>query len=181
MAAALLLLPLSSAWSYPSQYDELLEAYAGHYLPEIDWRLLKAQCYQESLLVPTAVSPVGAKGLCQFMPGTWRDMQRQLGISAGPFNEVANIRAAAYYMRQLRRGWSSPRPEHDRHNLAMASYNAGFGNLLKAQKACGGPSGYCDIIECLPSITGHHSRETITYVRRIRRWHEDMTNDHSQN
>ena len=174
LALALSLLPSSSAWSFPSQFDDLLEAYAGQYLPEVDWRLLKAQCYQESLLVPTAVSPVGAQGLCQFMPGTWRDMQRQLGMSAGPFNPAANVRAAAYYMRQLRRSWSSPRPETDRHNLAMASYNAGMGNLLRAQRACGGPPGYDDIIACLPDITGHHSRETITYVIRIRRWHGQM-------
>ena len=178
--ALVLLLPLSS-WglSYPSQFDEIFKAYSGHYLPGIDWRLLKAQCYQESLLNPVAVSPVGAKGLCQFMPATWRDMQRQLDIKAGPFNAVANARAAAYYMRQLRRGWSSPRPERDRHSLAMASYNAGFGNLLSSQRACGGAPGYLDIIACLPDITGHHSQETITYVKRIWHWHEDMIHGHT--
>lgn len=160
-----------SARSFPSQYDALFEAYASAYLPGVDWQLLKAQCYQESLLQPRAISPVGARGLCQFMPATWRDMQRQLGISAGPFNEAANIRAAAYYMRQLRNGWSSPRPERDRHNLAMASYNAGFGNLLKAQAECGNPALYDQIIICLPDITGHHSQETITYVVRIWGWY----------
>ena len=172
---ALLLAQSSLARSFPSQYDRLFQAYTAAYLPGIDWQLLKAQCYQESLLQPRAISPVGAKGLCQFMPATWRDMQAQLSISAGPFNEVASIRAAAYYMRQLRNGWSSPRPSHDRHNLALASYNAGFGNLLRAQTACNGGVLYDQIIACLPDITGQHSRETITYVIRIRDWHSSMT------
>ena len=77
-------------------------------------------------------------------------------------------------MARLKRGWSSPRPAYDRHLLAMASYNAGFGNLLKAQRACGGGVLYAEIIACLPQITGHHSNETITYVQRIQRWRFEM-------
>jgi len=170
------LAPCLSASSFPRQFDHVLAVYSAIYLPEIDWRLLKAQCYQESLLDPVAVSPVGAAGLCQFMPATWRDMQSQLGIRTGPFNPVSNVRAAAYYMRGLRRGWSSQRPEVDRHNLALASYNAGFGNILKAQRKCDGARLYPAIIQCLPAVTGHHSQETMTYVERIRRWYGEMQN-----
>ena len=132
-------------------------------MPFVDWRLLKAQCYQESLLDPLAVSPVGAQGICQFMPATWADMP----IEGSPFTPRLNIHAAAYYMGRLRTGWSSPRPEFDRHSLAMASYNAGFGNLLKAQRLCTGAILYAEIIDCLPDVTGRHSNETITYVERI--------------
>lgn len=74
-------------------------------------------------------------------------------------------------MARLRNGWSSPRPETDRHSLAMASYNAGFGNLLKAQSACGGGVLYSEIIACLPDVTGHHSKETIGYVEKTWDWY----------
>lgn len=165
-----------SASSFSHRFDIFFEAYSTAYLPENDWRLLKAQCYQESLLEPGAVSPVGAKGLCQFMPGTWREVTGKMGVKASPFNPIMSIRAGAFYMRQLKRGWSSPRDdEPDRNNLALASYNAGFGNILRAQKRCGGHPGYEDIIRCLPEVTGKHSEETITYVKRIRRWHGQMT------
>lgn len=137
-------------------------------MPGTDWRLFKAQLYQESLLDPTAQSPAGAEGIAQFMPGTWADVSRQLGFgSVSPYVSKYAIPAGAFYMGRLRRSWSAPRPEADRHSLAMASYNAGIGNLLKAQKVAGGANGYAEIIKALPQVTGHYSKETITYVERI--------------
>jgi len=120
-------------------------------------------------LKPDAVSPVGAMGLCQFMPGTWSEVERKMDFPshASAFAPDLSIEAAAFYMGGLRRMWSAPRPEADRHSLAMASYNAGAGHLLKAQRLCGGGNLYSEIIGCLPDITGHHSKETITYVDRI--------------
>ena len=73
----------------------------------------------------------------------------------------------AYYMAYLIGSWYVDRPEVDRHCLAMASYNAGLGNILKAQKLAGGPSLYAPIIKKLPDVTGDHSRETISYVGKI--------------
>lgn len=95
--------------------------------------------------------------------------EMRLGLNASPHSETA-IEAGAYYMAKLRRQWSAPRPQTDRHKLAAASYNAGLGHLLSAQKACGGPNLYNDIIRCLPRVTGRHSEETITYVQRIWKW-----------
>lgn len=51
--------------------------------------------------------------------------------------------------------------------IAAASYNAGAGHLIKAQKLCGGGNLYRVIIPCLPQVTGHHSMETIGYVENI--------------
>jgi len=175
-----LLVLLLSPYCYPLPYQKAYDVYfkveTVRYLPEKDWRWLKAQCYQESLLDPLAVSHVGAMGICQFMPYTWRDVRKRLGYNAraSPFNAAANIKAAAFYMRQLRRGWSSKRLEWHRHNLALASYNAGFGNILKAQKRCNGALEYPAIIKCLPDVTGDHSNETIQYVERIQRWYRSM-------
>lgn len=108
------------------------------------------------------------------MPGTWRDMQERHGIQQGPMNPYASIRAAALYMRQLRAAWYAPRPEQDRHSLALASYNAGLGNLVAAQRECGDAPLWADVAPCLPKITGHHSAETLDYVPAVWRWWELM-------
>lgn len=175
---ALVLSP-SPSWSQPfsARYDSEISAAVKRFWPDFPYPYAwKAQLYQESLLNPDAVSPVGARGLAQFMPGTWAEVQRDLGwVSVSPHSAKHSIIAGAYYMRKLRRLWSSPRPIIDRHWLAQASYNAGGGNILKAQKRCGGALRYHAIIACLPLVTGRHSAETITYTKRINRWEGEMS------
>lgn len=162
----------AAAKTFPSRYDGDIKAAVEHWWPDYPhWTAWKAQLYQESRLDAAAVSPVGAKGLAQFMPGTWAGVARQLRLPPGtsPVQDIA-IDAGAYYMVQLRRSWHSPRPTDDRHMLAQASYNAGLGNILKAQERCGKPALYAEIVACLPAVTGIHSRETLGYVQRIRQW-----------
>lgn len=167
-------LPVSSAdaLTFPDKYDSIIKRSVKVYWADFPfWRAWKAQLWQESRLDPDAMSPVGASGLAQFMPGTWREIAPALGYAHLPPTSVRPaINAGAYYMAKLRRAWSAPRPQDDRHWLAAASYNAGFGNILKAQKVCGGAALYLEIIACLPGVTGAHSTETITYVERIKRW-----------
>ena len=149
-----------------AKYDyEFKKYWELHNPPSVildEWKLLKSQCYAESAFREMALSPVGAKGLCQFMDATWK----QYGNGLDVFNADANINASARYMSELRMKWISERPEQDRMKLAQASYNAGFGNILKSQKKCGGVL-YDDIISCLEQVTGYHSKETIVYVKRI--------------
>lgn len=175
-ALILALLLLLACWpagaqTFPTRYDREIKAAAERWLPGVPWRLWKAQLYQESRLDPNARSPAGAEGLAQFMPATWKEITAAMGVAvvdrraAGP-----SIEAGAYYMLRLRRNWSSQRPEADRHNLAMASYNAGLGHILAAQRACGGPVLYEPIMACLPQITGRHAAETLGYAPRIRKW-----------
>jgi len=45
--------------------------------------------------------------------------------------------------------WHSPRPRLERLKLAQASYNAGLGNILKAQKKCNGALLWAEIEPCL--------------------------------
>ncbi len=108
---------------FPSRYDGAIRSAVERYWPEYpDWLSWRAQLYQESRLNPAAVSPVGAAGLAQSMPGTWRQVVREMRLPAGlsPNSEIA-IEAGAYYMQRLRRSWSAPRPESERHQLALAS------------------------------------------------------------
>lgn len=141
------------------------------------WEYLKAQLYQESLLNPNATSPVGAMGLAQFMPDTWEDVRRELHFSKdkNAYMPHYSIIASAYYMRKLRNAWSYKRPIEQKHFLALASYNAGLGNILKAQVVCKSMGlNYMlweDIKICLPNVTGKHSKETIEYVKRIKKWY----------
>jgi hypothetical protein len=158
---------------FPSKYDsEIRKAVAAYWPDHPDWRAWKAQIYQESRLDPAAVSPAGAAGLAQIMPGTWRDLSRELRLPPGasPHHEIA-LQAGAFYMGKLRRVWSArQRSSDERHKLAQASYNAGAGNVLRAQAACDNAPLWADILPCLPQITGGHSRETIHYVAAIARW-----------
>jgi len=77
--------------------------------------LLAAQLYAESNFNPFAVSPAGARGIAQFMPGT----ARAYGL-ADPFDTVGAIGAQAHLMRDLLRRFGSV-------SLALAAYNAGAG------------------------------------------------------
>jgi soluble lytic murein transglycosylase-like protein len=162
---------------FPTTYDDAISsAVASWWPPGVGWLWWKAQLYQESRLDPSAVSPAGARGLAQFMPATWAEVSRQLGLGVvSPHLARPAIEAGAFYMARLVRGWSSPRPALDRWHLARASYNAGFGSLLEAQRRCGGPVGFEAIMACLPAVTGpRNSHETTTYVARIVRWHAEL-------
>lgn len=163
----------AKSWSseISTEYDKYFQKYQRALPVGTDWRLLKAQCYQESRLQPHAKSPVGAMGLCQFMPNTWREVAVKHELN-NPWRADQSIRAAAIYMTTLHGGWSSPRPPQDRYLLALASYNAGFGNLLAAQRKCDMAVLYSEIIPCLEAVTGYHSAETRGYVSQIiGRWY----------
>lgn len=81
--------------------------------------LLAAQLRAESDFNPNSVSPAGAQGIAQFMPGT----ARSIGL-ADPFDPEASIFAQAKLMGQLLRQFRSiPK--------ALAAYNAGPGAVQK--------------------------------------------------
>jgi soluble lytic murein transglycosylase-like protein len=148
--------------------DQTIKLAAELHLPNVDWRLFKAQLWQESRLKSDAVSPAGAKGIAQFMPATWEEMSEKAGFKGeNAFNPMASIFTGAFYMARLIKSWEWERPDIDRHCLALASYNAGLSNIIKAQKIEGDPTLYAEIIKGLPRITDHHSVETINYVKKI--------------
>ena len=156
-----------------SQYDRSIQIATATLLPtHYDWRLLKSQYWQESRFKQFAESPVGALGIAQFMPATWADVARDMHLPKGakPTEVKHAINAGAFYMNKLYNIWTAPRPDMDRICLALASYNAGAGNLLKAQRKALGAGSYRDIVAHLHQVTGiDNSRETINYVDRILR------------
>lgn len=176
-----MLVTVFSASAYTSalfscSLDFTIKRYQKQYMPMIEPDWFKSQFYQESLLKHDAVSPVGAMGVAQVMPGTFEDIRRDLGWDKGasPFVPSFSIEAGIYYDRKMWNVWKSPRTFESRLKLMFASYNAGAGNLIKAQKLSGGMIEYDPIIAYLPDVTGKHSKETITYVDRIFRWKQQL-------
>jgi soluble lytic murein transglycosylase-like protein len=83
--------------------------------------LIAAKLKQESGFNPGAISPAGAQGISQFMPGTAKEM----GVG-DPFNPEQAIPAGAQYLRKQvdKFGGSVP--------LGLAAYNAGPGAVSRA-------------------------------------------------
>jgi hypothetical protein len=86
----------------------------------IDPLLIYSQMHQESTFKQRAISPKGARGLMQLMPGT----ARRFGVS-NIFDPKQNIDAGVKYMRWLLDTFSGDL------NLALAGYNAGEGAVMK--------------------------------------------------
>ena len=97
----------------PAQYREPILRSAARW--NVSPGLLGAQLMAESGFNPRAVSPAGALGIAQFMPGT----ARSYGLH-DPFDPLASIDAQAHLMSALLRQFHSV-------PLALAAYNAGSG------------------------------------------------------
>ncbi|WP_136616138.1 MULTISPECIES: lytic transglycosylase domain-containing protein [Mesorhizobium] len=80
---------------------------------------IRAVMRAESTGDARAISPVGAIGLMQIMPGTWADLRLRHRLGSDPFSPRDNILAGAAYLREM----------HDRYGSPgfLAAYNAGPG------------------------------------------------------
>lgn len=98
--------------------DQLIRTNADRF--GIDPYLVFLVIEKESRFRTRAVSPKGAMGLMQLMPGT----ARRLGVRR-PFDAAENIRGGTQYMRELMNMFGG------KVDLVLASYNAGEGAVLK--------------------------------------------------
>ncbi len=117
-----------------SPYDRLFQRYA----PKVswDWRLLAAQCWQESAFDPRALSWAGARGLMQIMPATGA----RLGLS-DPWDPEQNIAAAVAYIGELQRKFSDVADPRERLRFVLAAYNGGPGHIRDAMSLCASRGG----------------------------------------
>lgn len=110
-----------------SNYDGYFQQYSRDI--RWDWRLMAAQCYQESTFDPKAVSFAGAKGLMQIMPGT----ADHLGVARDKlYDPETNIAAAAKLIKELQQAFSDIRDHFERTNFVLASYNGGSHHIRDA-------------------------------------------------
>ena len=112
-----------------------------HGLPEA---FMARLIWKESLFDPGAVSPKGAQGLAQFMPGT----AKLRGLD-DPFDPPKALAASAAYLAELRKGFGNL-------GLAAAAYNAGEERVRKWLDGGGLPYETQDYVL---SITGHSHDE----------------------
>lgn len=154
---------------FTARYDAFFQMYSSKYFGTgFDWRWFKAQAIAESALNPKAVSHCGARGLMQIMPKTFKGIQRINPWIVSIDDPVQNIAAGIFYDKKMYHIWSWPRPEIDRLALMFASYNAGGGNILKAQKYCvSEPNLWASIVSVANKVPGWKSSETIGYVSKI--------------
>ncbi len=102
----------------------LYDGYFQQYCRRIrwDWRLMAAQCYQESTFDPQARSWAGACGLMQIMPST----ADHLGLARSDmFNPEKSIAAAAKLIGELDHTFSDIRNPQERIKFILAAYNGG--------------------------------------------------------
>ena len=107
----------STSTSAGSPYSELFAAAGARY--GVDPALLSAVAKVESGYDPSAVSPAGARGLMQLMPGT----ARSLGVD--PDDPAQAVDGAARMLSGLLTQFGG------RVDLALAGYNAGAGAVQR--------------------------------------------------
>lgn len=104
--------------------------------------LIRAVIAAESNFAVFAVSPKGAMGLMQLMPGTWAELRLRYALGGDPFDPCDNIIAGTAYLRELLDRYGDPG--------FLAAYNAGPGRY----------EAYLRGARPLPV-------ETVTYVARL--------------
>ncbi|WP_241972404.1 membrane-bound lytic murein transglycosylase MltF [Aliidiomarina soli] len=169
------------------QYIELFQQYAGN----LDWRLLAAISYQESLWDPWARSPTGVRGMMMLTLPTARSM----GVRSRLDAEQA-IRGGARYLERLHQRLPDRITEPDRTWFALAAYNVGLGHLNDAREITarqGGDADYwVDVRARLPLLRQKQyykdtrygfarGDEPVTYVGNIRRYYDTLQWLDSQN
>lgn len=153
-----------------NKYDGHFKFYSSMFFEnQVAWPWFKAQAMAESSLMPEAVSPAGAQGIMQLMPGTSKEMAERLCIVNQPFDPRKNIMMGIGYAKRMWDVWKAEEGI-ERLYFAFASYNAGLGNILKAQELAAVSDQWDSLAEVLPQVTGKHAEETINYVKRIERF-----------
>lgn len=152
---------------WTNEYDRYFKKYTKHYFgPHVDWHWFKAQGIAESGLKPDAKSAVGARGVMQIMPATYKEILEQNSHLPETDEPKWNIAAGIFYDRKLYRKWKKKQvPTRERLSFAFASYNAGYGGALRAYKKARKKHGK---INTWQQVEDYAPRETRGYVRRIK-------------
>lgn len=151
---------------YPLKYGDVIEEHAKE--RGLDPNLVRALILQESYYNPKARSSVGATGLMQLMPPTAKEHASRLRI---PFavsrleNPDVNVTLGTFHLRMLINLFSG------NTYYAVASYNAGQGNVMKWRRAA--PRKPTD--EFLESIPFPETRNYVKRVTMLRSSYERLT------
>jgi soluble lytic murein transglycosylase len=126
------------------------------------WSLAHGITRQESSFDRAAVSHAGARGMMQLMPGTAREQAGKMGLGYNGYrlttDPAYNIMLGTAYFQRMLNIWDGSVP------LAVASYNAGSGNVGKWVNRYGDPRGRKDVLQWIEQIP---YSETKAYVQRV--------------
>lgn len=110
---------VNQAWTTGnSRIDGLIRFYGNQH--GVDPYLIYCLMSQESKFTSSAISPKGAQGLMQLMPGT----AARYGV-ANPYDVAQNISGGTRYLKDLLKMFNG------RIDLALAGYNAGENAVIK--------------------------------------------------
>ncbi len=151
----------------------------------MDWRLLAAMAYQESLWDVDARSPTGVRGLMMLTLPT----AKFVGVT-NRVDPAQSIAGGARYLVWVRDQLSTDIPEPDRTWFALAAYNVGIGHLDDARILTRNngrdPNRWIDVKDHLPLLSKKQwysqtrygyarGGEPVHYVQNIRRYYEILT------
>ena len=151
----------------------------------MDWRLLAAVGYQESLWNPNAISPTGVRGLMMLTQQTATEM----GVTDRRDAEQS-IRAGSRYLKKLYDKLPQELQEPHRTWFALAAYNVGYGHLIDARRLARqaglDPNDWFVVREKLPLLLREEyfsksrhgfaraGAQSVVYVRNIRRYYDAL-------
>lgn len=133
--------------NYVPDVCEVIERAAGR--NELDPHFLARLLWKESLFEAGAISPVGAMGIAQFMPGT----AAMVGLD-DPYNPAKAIDASAKYLRSLSDAFGNL-------GLAAVAYNGGENRAARFVSGSGGlPWETQDYVQAITGMTAADWRDS---------------------
>ncbi len=152
---------------------------------QVDWRLLAAIGYQESLWQPNATSKTGVRGLMMLTQRT----AQSVGVS-NRLDPKQSIDGGARYFLKMHEQLPESIAEPDRTWFALAAYNVGGGHLEDARRLTEAegldPDKWADVQKILPRLAQKQwysktrygyarGGEPVHFVRNIRRYYDILT------
>lgn len=165
------------------RYEQHFRKAAEQY--RVDWRLLAAIGYQESMWQPDAVSKTGVRGLMMLTQRTASAM----GVT-NRLDARQSIQGGARYFTEVHAGLPDSIKEPDRTWFALAAYNVGGGHLEDARKltreAGLNPDKWLHVKKILPRLSQKQwysktrygyarGGEPVHFVNNIRRYYDILT------
>jgi len=178
------------AYTFAQHLQQRLPKYEKHFksyakVEQVDWRLLAAIGYQESMWQPEVTSKTGVRGLMMLTQRTAQAM----GVS-NRLDPRQSIQGGAKYFMKIKEELDDSIKEPDRTWFALAAYNVGGGHLEDARTLAKreklNPNKWLDVKKMLPRLAQKQwyrqtkygyarGGEPVHFVANIRRYYDILT------